>query len=401
MRTRWLLACAMGAVMVVANNEPTGAQVRSLDEVKQEVLRRAGKINPFNHIRPDDAKRIVASLTSLDRDHWAETWCKVGLDYEAQGDALAKKGGGGKELADIYFLASDYCRIGRYPVANTPGKKAAYQHSVRMYRKAAQHFANPLQIVEIPFEGGKLVGYLTIPKGATRPPVVMHWGGVDGWKEDRETQNRYLHRAGLATLTVDMPGTGEHPVLYGDPRAVKTYSAWIDHLASRSDVDGSRIGVWGASFGGYWAARLAYVEAKRLKGAVFHGGNVHYGFQRDWLVPAFTTGGATYLFGAASLLEARAQAMGTKTMDEFLDAVPKLSLKELGLIDQPSAPILGVNGKLDDQAPVQDIYFLMEHGSPKEARIYPQGRHMGRTPGQPEDAIVTMISGWLKDKLTR
>ena len=93
--------------------------------------------------------------------------------------------------------------------------------------------------------------------------------------------------------------------------------------------------------------------------------------------------------------------MGTKTMEEFLDAVPKLSLKELGLIDQPSAPILGVNGKLDDQAPVQDIYLLMEHGSPKEARIYPQGRHMGRTPGQPEDEIVTMISNWLKDKLTR
>ena len=116
---------------------------------------------------------------------------------------------------------------------------------------------------------------------------------------------------------------------------------------------------------------------------------------------AFTTGGATYLFGAASLLEARSQAMGTKTMDEFIAAVGKLSLQDLGLLDQPSAPILGVNGKLDDQAPVQDIYFLMEHGSPKEARIYPQGRHMGRTPGQPEDEIVSMISGWLKDKLTR
>ena len=198
-----------------------------------------------------------------------------------------------------------------------------------------------------------------------------------------------------------MPGTGENPILYGDPAAVKTYSAWIDHLLSRSDVDGSRIGVWGASFGGYWAARLAYQEAKRLKGAVFHGGNVHHGFQREWLVPAFTTGGATYLFGAANLLEARAQAMGTKTMEEFLNAVPKLSLVELGLIDQPSAPILGVNGKLDDQAPVQDIYLLMEHGSPKEARIYPQGRHMGRSPGQSEDEIPAMITNWLKDKLTR
>jgi hypothetical protein len=143
------------------------------------------------------------------------------------------------------------------------------------------------------------------------------------------------------------------------------------------------------------------VEAKRIKGAVFHGGNVHYGFQEKWLVPAFTTGGATYLFGPGSLLEARGQAMGTKTMEEFLKAAPKLSLKDMGLIDRPSAPLLGVNGKLDDQAPVEDIYLLMEHGNPKEARVYPRGHHMGRTPGMPEDEIRNMIVAWLKEKLAR
>jgi esterase FrsA len=134
---------------------------------------------------------------------------------------------------------------------------------------------------------------------------------------------------------------------------------------------------------------------------VFHGGNVHYGFQEKWLVPAFTTGGATYLFGPASLLQARNRAMGLTTMEEFLKAASKLSLKELGLLDKPSAPILGVNGKLDDQAPVEDIYLLMEHGNPKEARIYPQGHHMGRTPGIPEEEIRAMIVGWLRDKLAR
>ena len=165
------------------------------------------------------------------------------------------------------------------------------------------------------------------------------------------------------------------------------------------EIDGRRIGVWGGSFGAYWAARLAFVEAKRIKGAVFHGGNVHYGFQEKWLVPAFTTGGATYLFGPGSLLEARGQAMGTKTMEEFLKAAPKLSLKEMGLIDRPSAPLLGVNGKLDDQAPVDDIYLLMEHGSPKSARIYADGHHMGRTPGQPAEHITATIVDWLKRQL--
>jgi len=157
--------------------------------------------------------------------------------------------------------------------------------------------------------------------------------------------------------------------------------------------------VWGGSFGAYWAARLAHTAADRIKGAVFHGGNVHYGFQREWLVPAFTTGGATYLFGAASLLDARGRAMGVKTIEEFLAAVAPLSLETMGLLDKKSAPLLGVNGKLDDQAPIADVYLLMEHGSPKSARVYPEGHHMGRTPGQHPDEIANTIVGWLKERL--
>jgi dienelactone hydrolase len=399
MKTFALVGCAIAAALIAAPD--ARAQTRSLDEIKTEVMRRAGRINPFEDIRREDAEKVLASLASLDQDAWAQAWCRVGLDYEAKGDELAKQGAGDKALVEHYMLAFSNCMIARYPVPGTSSKLEAYRHSVRMFRKAATHFDPPLEIVEIPFEGKTLVGYLQIPRGVTRPPVVMHWGGVDGWKEDRQRASGVLHGAGLATLTIDMPGTGENPALYGDAAAERTYAAWIDHLTQRSDIDGSRIGVWGGSFGAYWAARLAFVEAKRLKAAVFHGGNAHYGFQEKWLVPAFTTGGATYLFGAASLLEARGRAMGTHTMAEFLAAAPRLSLKDMGLLDKPSAPLLGVNGKLDDQAPVEDIYLLMEHGTPKEARIYPEGRHMGRTPGMPGDEITRMIADWLKDKLAR
>jgi pimeloyl-ACP methyl ester carboxylesterase len=377
------------------------AQWRSLEEVKAELMRRAGRLSPFEDIRREDAEQVVNALTSLDRDLWAQLWSNIGLSYEAKGDARAKEGAPAHELAELYTLAFDYCRVGRYPAPSTPGKKGSYRHSLRMFRKAAKHFDPPLEIVELPFEGKTLVGYVQLPPGVANPPVVMHWGGVDGWKEDRLRASAFILRAGLASLTIDMPGSGECPVLYGDPAAERTYSAWLDHLSDRRDLDGRRVAVWGGSFGAYWAARLAYVAAKRIKGAVFHGGNVHYGFQEKWLVPAFTTGGATYLFGAGSLLEARGQAMGTTTMAEFLAAVPRLSLLDMGLLDQPSAPILGINGKLDDQAPVDDIYLLMEHGNPKEARIYPQGHHMGRTPGMPEDEIRNTIVEWMREKLGR
>ena len=379
--------------------QPTGSRERTLDEVKAEFMRRAGRLNPFEDIRREDAERVMNALKSLDKDHWAEEWSKIGLAYEQKADSRAAVGASESKLAELYMLGFDACRVGRYPTPSSLGKTAAYHHSLRIFSKAAKYFDPPLEIVELPFEGKKLIGYLQRPPGVTKPPVVLHWGGVDGWKEDRLRIAKAIMGAGLASLTIDMPGSGENPVLYGDPAAERTYFAWLDHLPTRKDVDGSRVAVWGGSFGAYWAARLAHTAAERIKGAVFHGGNMHYGFQREWLVPAFTTGGATYLFGAASLLDARGRAMGTKTMEEFLEVAPKFSLLTMGLLDKPSAPILGVNGKLDDQAPVADIYLLMEHGSPKSARVYADGHHMGRTPGQPSEHITHTIVDWLKRQL--
>ena len=166
-------------------NQPKGSRERTLDEVKAEFMRRAGKLNPFEDIKREDAETVMAALKNLDKDHWAEEWSKIGLGYEAKGDAAAKAGASGKELAEIYMHAFDACRVGRYPSPTSPGKLQAYQHSLRMFRKAAKHFDPPLEIIEMPFEGKKLVGYLQKPPGVAKPPVVMHWGGVDGWKEDR------------------------------------------------------------------------------------------------------------------------------------------------------------------------------------------------------------------------
>src|SRR5260370_6079859 len=207
--------------------------------------------------------------------------------------------------------------------------------------------------MELAFDGNKkLMGYLKLPSGVKKPPVVLHWGGVDGWKEDRLRIATAIMEQGLASLTIDMPGSGENPVLYGDPAAERTFITWLDYLPQRAEIDGGSVGVWGGSFGAYWAARLAYTAAGRIKCAVFHGGNVHFGFQKEWLIPAFTTGGATYLFGAHSLLQARGRGMGTKTLEEFLEAAPRLSLKTLGLLDKPSPPILCLNGNLYAQTPL-------------------------------------------------
>ncbi|HEY1270048.1 MAG TPA: alpha/beta fold hydrolase [Candidatus Binatia bacterium] len=367
-------------------------------DIIQEILRRAGRVNPFERVKREDVEEVLSHLSSLDADAWGREWGRVAARYEAHAEEAEKKGA--REAGEVYYLAYEYFRIGRYPVPSSPEKMNCYRGVMRTYLKAGRYFAAPVERIEIPFEGKKVVIYLQVPRGVARPPVVMHWGGVDGWKEDSRGQSEALHSLGLATATIDMPGTGENPLLGQEPNAERTFSTAIDYLETRSDIDGKRVAVMGRSFGGYWAAKLAYVEAKRLRGAVNWGAGLHYTFQPEWLRPALTETASQYLMGPASLLDSRSYIFRAKTLDEVLEIAPRLSLVTQGWIDKPSAPLLFVNGKHDDQHPVADIYLAMEHGIPKEARIFADGGHMGRVPGQRNDEALRVATEWLKRRLT-
>lgn len=372
---------------------------KTIDEIKADILQRAGRINPFEGIKKEDAALAVEKLDSLDSDLWGREWGKLGVKYEALGDELEGRGKK-KEAGEAYYLAYEYYRIGRYPVPSSAEKMACYRGALRTFLKAAPAMEPPIERIEIPFERKNVVGYLQVPTSVTRPPVVMHWGGVDGWKEDRRSNSEALLKVGLACFTIDMPGAGENPCLGSDPRAERTFSAALDYLETRPDIDGRRIACMGCSFGGYWAAKLAHTEAQRLRGAVNWGAGVHRTFQEEWLRPALTLTASQYLMGPASLLDARSYIFGVKTLEETLKIAPSLSLVAQGLIDQPCAPLLCINGKEDDQHPISDLYLLAEHGSPKDLRIIPGAGHMGRRKGQPNDDLVAIVTRWLKEKLS-
>ena len=371
---------------------------KSLEEIKADILQRAGRVNPFEGVKKEDVERVLENLTSLDADLWGKEWAKIAVKYEALA-ATQEKDGQATEAGENYYLAYEYYRIGRYPVPSSPEKMNCYKGALRTFLKAGSFMDPPLERIEIPFEGKKLAGYLQVPRSVERPPVVMHWGGVDGWKEDRRTNNDALLKLGLACFTIDMPGAGENPCLGSDLRAERTFSAALDYLERRKEIDGSRVACMGGSFGGYWAAKLAHTEPKRLRGAVNWGAGVHRTFQEEWLRPALTLTASQYLMGPASLLDARSYVFGVKTLEETLKIAPALSLVAQGLIDRPCAPLLCINGKEDDQHPVSDLYLLAEHGSPKDLRIIPDAGHMGRKRGQSNDQVVGSIGRWLKEKL--
>src|SRR5947207_409644 len=374
---RWLaLALALPLAALAQSWGP-----RSLEELKQETVRRAERnIVPLTGIKADDAREAMAGLQSLEPDDWAAAWSRIGERYFARGD---------------YFHAWDLFNVARWPSERlSSGKQKAYARALDAFQAYAKSLNPPIETVRIPFEGKEIVAYLRLPRASGPVPLVFGINGLDSRKEEVIARaDRYLN-AGVGVFAIDMPGTGQAPLLI-DVGAERMFSAALDYLATRRDVDAKRIVVQGRSWSGYWAAVLAYTEKARLRGAVVHGVGIHEYFAPEWQKKAFAT--REYLF---DIYPARATVYGTKTMEEFLAYGPRLSLVARGLIDRPSAPMLLVNGERDAQQPIADLYLLMKHGDPKEVWVNPEGGHMGRSERWPQGKVLAeAVEPWVLQRL--
>jgi esterase FrsA len=367
-------------------------ETRSLDEVKEDILRRAQmKKTPLKApTKMQDVHLFLSRLTSMDRDHWAAEWIRIGEPYEQMGNELLSTGKR-KEALEAYYLAYRYYYLARYPTVNSPKKKEAYNKTIRACLAAGQLFDPPMERIAIPFEGKEIVGYMRLPKEVNKPPLIFSWGGIDAWKEDERDRIEGFLREGWGSFIIDIPGTGESPIL-AKPDSDRLFRCVIDYLESRPDIDGNRLAITGTSFGGYWATRMAYVEHERIRAAVNWGGPVHFYFQPEW--QRKTLQKSEYLY---DWFEAQAALYGVTNVDDFLKAAAKLSLETEGILDCPSCPILTVNGKNDTLIPISDHFLLAEKGSPKTMWINPQGRHMGHDQViSNEDIHQTVVIPWLK-----
>src|SRR4030095_14433953 len=257
---------------------------RPMEEVKKELLGRARENrNPFLYTVYEEVAPVIEELKSVEREEWAKAFSALAAPHEeraarAQGDtAVAQK---------HYLIAYDYHHVARYPAPNSPSKLEAYRKSQENYLKAARYFDPPVERVEMPFrgrrgEGSISVGLVRKPKGIEKPPVVVIWGGIDAFKEERPTE--FYLRAGMATLCIAMPGEGDAP-LAGSEHDERLWDAVLDWIGQRPDLDSERVGIVGGSTGGYWATKVAHTHRGRIRAAVNHGGPAHYAFAEEWLI---------------------------------------------------------------------------------------------------------------------
>jgi len=100
-----------------------------------------------------------------------------------------------------------------------------------------------------------LVGWLRVPEAAQPPPVVVMSQGLGGHKEwALPPLEDVLADAGIATLAYDHRNFGEsggEPRFEVDPQMqIRDCRSVVTYLATRAEVDGTRIGVFGTSLSG-------------------------------------------------------------------------------------------------------------------------------------------------------
>ena len=376
----------LALALLVAFAAPALAQSggpRTLPELKAEIQERADRrAYPVSGLVPSEVKEALHTLKTLERDEWSRVWSAIG-DRHMTNARTAPGAAAVKE----YRYAFEYYLFARFPLENSPGKVKAYEKALKAFAAYAKLQNPPIETVRIPFEGKEIVGTLRLPKGVRPAPLVLTIGGLDGRKENASFRNDAYLDHGVGYFSFDMPGTGQSTIRQVVPGAEREFTRVLDYIATRPELDAKRVVVYGGSWGGHWAARLAYLERERIRGAVVQGGPVHEYFQPEWQKKAIGT--REYLF---ELFEARAAIYGAKTLDEFLAYGPKMSLKTAGWLDKPSAPMLVINGMRDTQVPVEDLFLLMRSGSPKEVWINPQGGHMGRNVAISDQKIFETVT---------
>ncbi len=365
---------------------------RSLEEAKRWMHDKLAKrVHPLGLSSPERTARLIDALQGLDGERWAANWVPAGQERMAAGEAALARGDRA-QAREAFYEAYGLFFLGRFPCPNHPAKLESYRLERQAYVAAGALFDPPLERVAVPFEGRagegrEVVFYVRRPQGVLRPQVVVMWGGVDAWKEEMTELSEQLLRQGLATVALDNVGTGESPVV-AVPDAERQFMPVLDWVARQADLDGARPAILGRSFGGYWATKLAHLQPERFAASVNWGGGAHHMFQREWVEASRHP--ESYLM---ELVETRSRMLGARNDQEYIDGFARLSLKDQGLLEQPCAPMLLVNGKDDRQCPIADIHLLYESGLPKAVRLFPGG-HMGFGPH-----TVPTIVQWLKERL--
>lgn len=309
-----------------------------------------------------DGNDIQTVLGRLKRfEDWCAEWVAMAELHETLGDQALREGRA-VTAGEAFARAALYYHTGQSVYFADPGAKRRVQERQRdAYRKAMPHLRPPAVQLEVPFEGITFPGNLRLPEGGWPAPCVLLTPGADSTKEEFYTLEHEFLKRGVATFSYDGPGQGlTWARLKLRPDWERPVGAVVDALAVRPELDASRLGIWGRSFGGYAAPRAAALEP-RLRACISIGG--FYDLQAIWdRLPAGVKDTLAFGLGVGSHEAARRRAA------DFTLA---------GALGRLACPFLIVHSGGDTVCPVEESERIRaEAGGPTTLVVFPEGNHV-------------------------
>ena len=346
----------------------------------------------------DDLEELISIVNQLEEtteDKWVPVWRAAGRKHEEEGDRLDKSGYNNAARTE-YLLAKTYFAIGRFPGEISPLKAEISMDCARVYRKACAKLDPPMEVLDIVCGGVSFRAHFRAPKTDSPVPAVLIMCGSDVFKEDRGWAAEMALDAGLASLVMDAPGTGENPLPW-KPESVKAWVAAVDTLMEQPQVDASKIGAFGISRGGYSVMQLAGTAPEKIKAVVANAGHP-FGYEMtEGEIEAYVEARnrrAIFRFGPAD----GPASFPTWSIELENEIFKGWALSSLGLVDRITMPVLMINGNKDHLAPIGNIYYMLQSGpiGTRTAKIYPGSGHCAFE-HQPEWGPESFA--WLAEKL--
>jgi dienelactone hydrolase len=211
-----------------------------------------------------------------DGESWFRAWNQLAERNRARADqALERRSL--QAATSNWLRASNYYRTSELFLAAEDGRRRSAILNMRQCAQSYLRNSVPKgEILQIPLGKRTMEAYYLRANGTARQPVVVCVGSTDDFKEGLLCSiPRIASESGYSVLLVDVigSGTGIRDTNVVDPVVVveDVIGYWIDHLWDRSDVDGSRLAIYGIGLGGAYATRCA-ARDNRIAAAVCDGG---------------------------------------------------------------------------------------------------------------------------------
>lgn len=194
---------------------------------------------------------------------WGPAWQETAKIHEEMGERALEEGRTISAVASFINASKAYHLSYFLSVDDEEAHLHGMGKMVECHDRVLPYMEPRVEKISIPFPEADLLGLLSVPSGEGKAPLVIVLPGLDSTKEQRHGGRGPLLRRGMAVLSLDGPGQGEMstklPIRHDFEVAV---SAAIDALEAHPRIDNSKVGLIGASLGGYYACRAAAFEPR-------------------------------------------------------------------------------------------------------------------------------------------